>query len=157
MALLTLGVTMCGICGQTIDDARDAVLFAAFVVNAADATYPFNDGAFHRCCVEGDEVGTRCLELWEEFRVSNGPAGKPCSVCDRTIIDYREHIGFGALSSDVDSPLHRLNFVQLHRSHVVDWDDLGDTLSVLRSSLRDGQLVGVEAERLLEELESLGW
>ena len=157
MALLQVGLSTCGICGRTIDSAQETVLFAAFVVNAADPVYRFSDGVFHRCCIEADVSGRRCLGLWEQFLASRGPSGRPCDACERPIVDFRDHLGFGVLSSIPDSPLFFLNFVQLHRSHVAEWDRIGGVVELLRDSYRDGELSGPEAERLVQDLESLGW
>ena len=92
MALLQLGVSVCGICGRVIDDADEAMLFGAFVVNASDPVYAFSDGVFHQHCIDGDRSGRRCVALWEQVLVSRGPSGRPCAVCEAPIVDFRDHL-----------------------------------------------------------------
>jgi hypothetical protein len=152
MAILIRGATTCGICGEVIAEGDAAALFPAFVANELDPLVFFSDGAFHEACVDDHPNGATARKLADEVVEHARPGRRACVVCGEPIRDPDDYLGFGYLTSDPELAAARFNYVQLHRSHVGRWRDLGAAVVALEQLRDSGRWQGPALATLIAEL-----
>ncbi len=130
----------CQICGRPAGDGPDVVLFPPFVADAGDPLYRFNDGVFHRGCLESDPDGVRALSIIDAVLAAGRPDARVCAVCGEMIGDPDDYFGTGLLTTDPRSPLHAFNFMHLHRSHWTRWSRREEFRQALEEATRAGWL-----------------
>jgi hypothetical protein len=144
--------------------ARDdrPAMFPPFVGNAKDPLFLFSDGVFHQQCFVIHPLARDVQARLSDLRERTGPGHRTCAVCSEEIRNADEYVGFGFIASEPET-VRRLNYLQFHRGHLRDWDELAaahETLTVLLKSgdwegPGVGKLVG-ELDRALRELGSSG-
>lgn len=133
MALIALGQSACGICGEPLRAADDLVAFPSLVANRRDPLYFVNDAGFHRRCFEAHPLAGAALARAAEARSRAGPGHRQCAVCQREITGLDDYFGAGFLTDDQDLAAFKFNYVQLHRSHYTRWEQAADFESALRA------------------------
>jgi hypothetical protein len=157
VALTIRGLSRCAICGQIIRADEDLVSLPAFVPNDRDRLSRFSDAAVHARCVVTCPDAQEALRWSEIFLDINRPAQRRRRACGGLIADWRDHLGFGLITSDLQNSLSEYNFVQLHRSHVHEWPDVARVVLVLKEQRLEEIVWGTAADRLTEELSALAW
>jgi hypothetical protein len=152
VALLIRGTTKCPLCELVIADGQRAVGFPAFVSNEADPLWKFSDGAFHEDCVRRDDLAIAAERRLQRIRENNQPGRRRCRVCQRSITDPEDYFPLGHLTDDAEHPLHRFNFLHLHRTCLGRWSELGLVAELASKQLESGEWKGEGMERLEKSL-----
>ena len=135
MAILLLGKSKCGLCGEVIRAEEDACAFPAFGLNNANAMAVFSDGVFHRSCVEADARYYALAELLREWEANTGPGRRKCDECGNQIVTPDDYVFVDWLTEDVAAPLHAFNFTHLHGSCLPRWRRKEEFLAAARGVL----------------------
>lgn len=123
MAILFTNVTPCPICSRKLKEEEQVWLFPAFVPNAKDPLYPFNDAAFHLSCLKEHVLGNKALELADQFILKTRPENRICSVGGNGIQKPEDYLFIGLLTSNNKEELYACNFTTLDRNNLEKWTD----------------------------------
>ena len=151
MALFIPGM-VCALCGREMRTVGEIVAFAPFVKNRIDPMFMFNDGVFHLACFRAHPLSRAAGERYREFREHVGPARRACAVCSKQIADPDDYFAFGYLTDEVENPCYRLNYIQLHRSCLASWSELGEAINNLESLVTSGKWRAEDLGALIGEM-----
>lgn len=132
MALLVRGRSQCVICGRTIGELERATSFPAFVQNRSSPLHRFSDANVHSCCLANDELAQRAQRAVQELSVRLGPGNRDCEVCGSEISSPEDYFTFGFLTDEPSSRAFSLNWLQFHRTHLSEWDQLSESIEAIR-------------------------
>ncbi len=68
MALVILGVTVCPLCEQPINDPEGFIAFPHFIEDERDPFWPYSDAAFHKQCFDSWSKKKEFLERFRAFK-----------------------------------------------------------------------------------------
>lgn len=153
MSLLIHGMTRCPVCGLVIEEGQRAVSFPAFVWNEADPLAIFNDASLHQQCFQAHPLREQMETAVAELEAKVGSGRRRCVVCTQEVTDPNDYLLVPRLTSDRSDPLARFSFTHLHRSHVRQWQELGELLSRLSELHTSGIWKGDGLRFLIKELE----
>lgn len=125
MALFVPGM-LCRLCGQPMTAEHEIVMFRPFVPNERDPLFQFSDVVLHASCFRQHPLSEKAVKLHERAIQSSRPGNRVCIVCGQAILAPDDYFGAGLVSSNPASPLFEFNFVQLHCSHLSQWDRFED-------------------------------
>jgi len=137
MALIMIGSSICPICKEVLNDSYDITGFSAFVPNAKDALYLFNDAGVHISCINKHPYGSKALAMAEQCHEKL--MQKKCWHSGEIITDYRLHFAVPVLSSEETEPLYSYNCLTLHKNNIRQWADREGFLQTARKFIADGK------------------
>lgn len=132
MALIFYGTSICPLCNKILQQGEDITGFAAFMPNAADLLYVFNDAGMHTACVKAHTLGQQALEYMNEYVNGGAPAERKCVVTGDTIGSPDDFVFIPMLTSDKNEPLYKYRFTTLNRRHISAWPEREFVLRELR-------------------------
>lgn len=68
MALIEYGVTVCPLCGKSINTSEEYISFPHFIEDERDPFWPYSDAVFHRKCFESWSNRQEFIVRFEAFR-----------------------------------------------------------------------------------------
>ena len=90
MAIVITGTTGCSLCGATLAETDDIVMFPHFIWDEDDPLWRYSDSGMHRACFSGwdqaDQFRAFYNRVWPEIVPNHPRAMQP----DGTIIDLRD-------------------------------------------------------------------
>ena len=125
--------------------------FTAFVSNAVDPLYGFNDAVFHSSCLAREPLAAEALKRQSETVDRLGPSSHLCAVCGQRIAQWNENVTIPYLSASAKE-LVPFDYLQFHRSCLVRWKDLAVATRQISASVEKGSVAGKDIDRLLLEL-----
>jgi hypothetical protein len=128
MALFIEGKSECPICGKPINKKEKRISFPAFVANAKDPLYIFNDETCHQVCVENHKLGHKAVEMADRFLKIFSPENRKCTIGGNAILSYDNFIGSSLLTSDETEELFEFNFMLFDKNNVSKWNKLNSFL-----------------------------
>lgn len=148
MALFVAGQT-CPLCGEPIASADEARLFPPLIRNPVDPLHVFDDGAFHKACVDAHPLADKINQI-EAQQTAFYASPKVCSVSGEALTaDTALALPF--LTDDPALAAYPLNFTWFSRTALQndavrssvlgalsslsnDWD--ANALDVLRADIK---------------------
>lgn len=92
MSIFVVNKSRCPICDSPIREGEEYYLFPAFVANAKDPIFFFNDQVFHVACLQQHPSGERAIS-YSELRIErNRPGNRRCLISGKLIEDPDFHI-----------------------------------------------------------------
>ncbi|MEO5564412.1 MAG: hypothetical protein ABIR18_13280, partial [Chitinophagaceae bacterium] len=98
MAIVFLNSTICKLCNKILKEDEELYSFDAFVANANDPIFLYNDECFHRDCIEKDSLGKTAIGFADESR--NKFMNKHCIIGNNLITNSDDHLFISLLTSD---------------------------------------------------------
>ncbi len=151
MAILLLGKSQCPICAEVITERDRYYCFPAFVANAKDLLYFFNDASFHSDCLDQHELAPLAKEYGDLAIKSVNPANRLDLVSGEKITRMEDHLFIGYLTSDKSEFLYQYNFTHLSRKHLHAWASRLKVIEELKKLENSGKW------QEWYGLDSLGW
>lgn len=151
MALVVLGTTTCGVCGELLLKGEDIASFPPFVTNEADPLHVFNDRAFHKHCFAADPRAAAAQRRFDELRARTSPGCRKCTVCNDEIRDPDDYLSFGYIADQPPS-VRSLNYLQFHRRHLPQWSGVRAAREALVELEGSGEWKGSGLRWLIEQL-----
>jgi hypothetical protein len=152
MAILLRGKTRCPICGNVIEEGHEAVLFPHFILNEKNPLYALSDRACHSACVNADALGQAMLAAADGYYKSAGPGKRACAVCGNQIINPDDYLLIAYLADPSTSPLGKFNYTHLHKSHIRDWKQADEFLTLAKAAVDAGQWRGDALPKIIREI-----
>ena len=145
MAIVVFG-TPCPLCGGSIEEGQEVVMFPPFIENEIDPLWLFNDAVFHENCFCCHSLAAQAEARYAEMKQKLQSGPKICAVCGDVISNPDDYFVIGYLTADRTHPLYQYNYTQFHRSHLPRWLPL----PLVYEQLRELQRLGVWKGRALE-------
>lgn len=70
MAIIRLGITLCPLCKQPIENPESCRAFPHFIEDEEDPLSPYSDAAFHKWCFDSWPKRNEFLERFRVFEQS---------------------------------------------------------------------------------------
>ena len=154
MALLLRGNSKCPICSNVIQQEDDVTVFPHFILNQADALFPLSDAACHSNCVNSDAVGRQMLVATRGYYACTGPGKRICVVCENEVSDPDDYLLIGYLGRSTGDALGRFEYTHLHRSHIHEWKQVDEFLSLAKKAINSDQWQGDALYNIIREIEA---
>lgn len=156
MSILVRNSSQCPICGEVIGDNDRVTGFPAFVVNALDRMYIFDDAVVHTNCLRNHPLGQSAIREAEQAVRATRPDRRLCSICLKLINDPDDHLYMGYLTDADSNPLSRYNHLQVHRSCLRDWSQTRLIGSMLADAKESGLWKGAWLDSLIRNFSTAG-
>jgi hypothetical protein len=154
MSILLRGKTRCPICGNVIEEEDEAVLFPHIILNEKDPLYALSDAACHSTCVNRDALGQAMLAAVDEYYKRTGPGKRGCAVCGSQILDPDDYLLIAYLANPLTDPLGKFNYTNLHKSHIQDWKQADEFLTLAKAAIDADQWQGDAMLKIIREIEA---
>lgn len=113
MALFIPGMSCC-ICGEKMVDGHKVMMQPAFIHNAKDPLFQFNDAVMHYDCFDGHPLAQRMRQMLEQLEGKINPRNRRCDICNLWVGNPEDYMSFACLSS-LKNELSNYNFTQYHK------------------------------------------
>jgi hypothetical protein len=137
--------TKCAICGEPRGQAKMCAL-PVFLRNAKDPLYPLSGRAFHADCYGGHPLREKAISVAADRKARMTAPIFVCAVCGEPI--RADGCTTSLLTSELDHPLWRFNYMHFHQGHVADWGELAAFQKALENASRLGIWEGTPMVRL---------
>lgn len=137
MAIFIEDGTLCSLCGKTIKDGENAYALPAFVANAKDPLYFFNDSVFHKKCLLENSFGQKAIDLSEIFMERIRPENRICIVGKTKIKNIEDYVFIDLLTSETQEPLYRYNFLTFDKHNIFLWKEREQFLETVEQFIKD--------------------
>jgi hypothetical protein len=154
MAILLRGTTTCPICGRVIEAEDDAVTFPHFILNEKDPLFALSDAACHAACLKANPLGVAMLAAADGYYKNTGPGKRVCVVCGEQVLNPNDYLLIGYLGDPSVVPLGKFNYTHLHKSHIGDWKQVDEFLTLAKAALASGQWRGNALAEIIREIEA---
>jgi len=154
MAILLRGKTTCPICGKVIEEGDEAISFPHFILNEKDPLFALSDTACHSACVNADPLGLAMLAAADEYYKHTGPGKRGCVVCGNQVLNPDDYLLIGYLGDPHTEALGKFNYTHLHKSHIRDWKEANEFLTLARAAVDAGQWQGDALPGIIREIEA---
>ncbi len=111
---------ICNLCGMSLQNEKEIYSFPAFVANAKDPMFYFNDQSFHLECLKSAN-GRKAIELSEKCLASIKPMNRICEVDGKLIILQEDYLFIPLLTSNEKDPLFKFNYLTFNRKNLNKW------------------------------------
>ncbi|WP_395373536.1 hypothetical protein [Marinicella sp. W31] len=152
MAIFIEGKSVCNLCGKTIDDTIEFSVPSIEIINELDHLNIFIDSTMHQHCINKDSRKKELLDLISQWIKNSGPGNRKCLVCSNEVTDPDNYFSIGYLTNNKESPLYKYNFLHFHKSHLKDWPEKNNFLSLLTNYRSKGLIKGALLDWLIEDI-----
>jgi len=155
MAHFIENTTTCPLCGRVIQKGESYRSFPAMVWNQADNLASVSDATAHVKCLETSGLAEAAEARAKMVLEATGPGKRQCRICGQQVTSLDEHIQFGYLTDDAESPLFNLNLAHFHRSCLRRSEALPGIISALTDYQATGKWEGPWLSSFVGDLEAL--
>lgn len=123
MAIAFVNTTLCGLCKKRMNDNEPTFSFPAFVQNAKEPFYMFNDAVVHVECLKRHPLGVKAIEFANQYIHQTRPENRRCIVGGNMIQKYDDYIFIDLLTSNSQEEIFKFNFTTLDKNNLFAWNE----------------------------------
>ncbi len=152
MALEIIDTAICGLCGLKLDSKKKIYSFPAFVANAGDLMFKYNDQSFHLDCLNNEEEGQKAIQLSEKCLFHIRPVNRVCIVGGNTIMNPDDYLFIPLLTSNKKEALYKFNFLTFDKNNLSKWNKKEEFLLAAKQFIDEGKWSDSSEFKFLENL-----
>ncbi len=151
MAITIYNMMVCELCNSKLDDKREIYSFPAFVANADDPVFKYNDKSYHMDCLNNEE-GQRAVFLVDECYFYTSPLNRVCEAGGNIITNPDDYLFLPLLTSNKEEALYKFNFLTFDKKNIKNWNKRVEFLSIAEQFKKEGKWVDLSDFKFLDYL-----
>ena len=130
---------------------RDVYSFPAFVANAADLMFKYNDQSFYLDYLNSKE-GQKAIQLSEQCLFNIRPVNRICTVGGNRIMNPDNYLFIPLLTSNEKEALYNFNFLTFDRKNLGKWDKREEFIEAAKQFKNEGKWSDSSDFKFLDDL-----